>query len=57
MSNRTALTEQEKAKLFDQLIERDIIRWRVGPREMSGKMVERTYIEHGGTKDMLIVEE
>jgi len=57
MSDRIALTEQQKARMFDRLMECDIIRWRVGPREVDGKMVERTYVERGETKDMLVVEE
>jgi hypothetical protein len=56
MSNRIALTEQQKAWLFDRLIERDVLRWRVGPREVRGEMVDRTYIEHGATKEMSAVE-
>jgi hypothetical protein len=57
MSDRIALTERQKARLFDRLMERDVIRWLVGPREVEGKMVERTYIERGTTNDMLVVEE
>jgi hypothetical protein len=54
MSNRIALTEQQKARLFDRLIESDVLRWRVGPREVDGRMVERTYIERGDKKDMFV---
>ena len=57
MSNRIALTVQDKARLFDRLLERDFLRWRVGPREVNGKMVERTYIERGETKDVLVSDE
>ena len=56
MPNRIALTEQDKARLFDRLIEQDVLRLRVGPREVDGKMAERTYIEHGDTKEMLVLE-
>ncbi len=57
MSNRIALTEQQKARLFDRLIANDVIRVRYGPREEADKMVEKTYIEHGETKDLIVVEE
>lgn len=57
MSNRVALTEHQKAKLFDQLIEKHVIAWRVGPRMTDGKLVERTYIEHGPAKDMFVVDD
>lgn len=57
MSNRIALTEQNEARMFDRLFERDVLRWCVGPREVQGKMVESTYIERGETKDMLVVED
>jgi hypothetical protein len=57
MSNRIALTTEQKAKLFDRLIAGHVIEWRVGPREDGGKMVETTYIKHGDTKDMLVVED
>jgi hypothetical protein len=57
MSNRIALTEKDKAKLFDRLIKKDVLRWRVAPRAVGGKMVERTFIERGKTKDMLVVED
>jgi hypothetical protein len=57
MSNRIALTEQQKAHLFDRLIETQVIQWRKGPRLVDAKLAERTYIEHGETKSMLVVEE
>jgi hypothetical protein len=57
MPSKIALTERQKARLFDRLMERDVIRWRVGPRLVDGKMVERTYVEHGETKDILVAEE
>ena len=57
MSNRIALTEPQKARLFDRLIANGVIVWRYGKREEAGKMVEKTYIEHGATKDLIVVEE
>jgi hypothetical protein len=57
MPSKIALTEQQKARMFDKLIERDVIRWRVGPRLVDGEMVQRTYVEHGETKDILVIEE
>jgi hypothetical protein len=56
MSNRIALTQQQKAHLFDRLIETRVIRWHKEPRVVDGKLAERTYIEHGETKSMLVVE-
>lgn len=57
MSNRTALTEKDKARLFDRLFKKGVLRWRVAPRAVGGKMVEKTFIERGKTKDMFVVEE
>lgn len=57
MSNRIALTESQKAHLFDRLTATHVIEWRTGPRLVDGKLAERTYIEHGVTKEMLFVEE
>jgi len=56
MSNKIALTESQKAHLFDRLIARDVIRWRTAPREEHGKMVKKTFIEHGATNQMIVVE-
>jgi hypothetical protein len=55
--SRTALTEKQKANLFDRLISTRVIEWRSAKREVDGKMAERTYIEHGVNKEMFVVEE
>lgn len=55
MPTYTALTQEQKADLFDKLIATHVIEWRSGKRLVEGKMVERTYIEHGITEDMLVV--
>jgi hypothetical protein len=57
MPTHTALTKDEKAHLFDKMIATHLIEWRVGQRLIDGQMVERTYIEHGQNKDMLVVED
>lgn len=57
MFNVDALTESQKARLFDQLKAHDVLRWRDAAREERGKMVRRIFIEHGATKDMLIEED
>jgi hypothetical protein len=57
MPTHTALTKDEKAHLFDKMIATHLIEWRVGKRLIDGQMVERTYIEHGQNKDMLVVED
>jgi hypothetical protein len=57
MSNRIAITENDKARLFDRLIEKDVLRVRHAPREEKGKMVEKTFIEHGTTKTIDLVED
>ena len=57
MPTRTALTEKQKAYLFDRLISTHVIERRNAKREVGGKMAERTYIEHGVNKEMFVVEE
>ena len=57
MMDKDNLTEPEKARLYDRLIEKGVIRWRFGPRLEGSKMVDKTYIEHGATKDLIVVEE
>jgi hypothetical protein len=49
MFNLDALTESQKARLFDQLKAQDVLRWRDAPREERAKMVRRIFIEHRAT--------
>jgi hypothetical protein len=57
VSNRIAITEEDKVRLFNRLIEKDVLHVRSAPRVVDGKMVEKTFIEHGATKTIDLVED
>ena len=57
MSNRIALTNDQKARLFDRLIAEGIIQWRITTRIIEGKPVTTAFIERGDTDDMLVADE
>ena len=54
MPDKAALTDEQKARLYDRLIKTDVIKFRTGPREEGGKMVEKNYIEHGSNRSMVV---
>jgi hypothetical protein len=56
MSERSALTEGQKARLYDQLIASRVIVFRTGTRFTKGTKTETTWIEQGETKDMPVVQ-
>jgi hypothetical protein len=57
MSERSALTEAQKARLYDQLIASGVIVFRTGTRFTKGIKTETTWIEQSETKDMPVVQE
>jgi hypothetical protein len=57
MSERPALTEGQKARLYDQLIASRVIIFRTGTRFTKGIEIETAWIEHGETKEIPIVQE
>jgi hypothetical protein len=57
MSERLALTEGQKARLYDHLITSRVIVFRAETRFTKGIKTETTWIEQGETKDMPVVQE
>jgi hypothetical protein len=57
MSERSALTEGQKARLYDQLIASRVIVFRTGTRFTEGIKTETAWIEQGETKEMPVVQE
>ncbi len=48
------MTEAQKAPTFDLLQRKRVIVVRKGPRSIGGKMMQRTWVEHGETKDIVV---
>lgn len=57
MSEHSALTEGQKARLYDQLIASRVIVFRSGTRFTKGIKTETIWIEQGETKQMPVVRE
>jgi hypothetical protein len=57
MSERSAVTEGQKARLYDQLIASRVIVFRAETRFTKGIETETTWIEQGETKQMPVVRE
>jgi hypothetical protein len=48
------MTDAQKAKTFDLLQETKVIQVRKGKRWIDNKETQATWIEHGGTKDIIV---